>query len=68
MTQKQQIKLLVDYEVRSSAWICLCIFQWMQKLAGDYYIWKVQRKLRKRRWFMSAKAKVLKRTYYRIHR
>jgi hypothetical protein len=45
MTNKQQTRLLMEYEVRGSWWTCFCITKGLQRMAADYYIAKVRRKL-----------------------
>lgn len=46
MTDPKQdmLELVLDYELRSSPWVCWIGWPWLQQIAGRYFAWKVQRK------------------------
>lgn len=58
--------MLIEYEVRASWWIVLCLNAWLQKQAAKYFIWKVSRKM-KRLPYSSARARVLRKTLYKLN-
>jgi hypothetical protein len=64
MTKKQVMRLLLEYEIRSSRWAWLCFLPWLQKKAANYYIAKVRNKLRS--YYSKSSREVLTKAVYRL--
>jgi len=52
------IKILLDYELIGSWWVCYISWGWVQKIIAKYFAWKTARKYSRCKEFLEMQEKI----------